>query len=100
MATDDNCNDDNDGDDSSSEDLSAISWYSRFAPWATRRLAIFLPESFKVIMITRIVMMMMVMMVMIIVSIMMSPPLARVFYRQAAKGRICQRCRKTPSLLG
>ena len=94
MATDDNCNDD-DGDDSSNEDLSAISWYSRFAPWATRRLAIFLPESFKVIMITRIVMM-----VMIIVSIMMSPPLARVFYRQAAKGRICQRCRKTPSLLG
>ena len=91
MATDDNCND-NDGDDSSSEDLSAISWYSRFAPWATRRLAIFLPESFKVIMITRIVM--------IIVSIMMSPPLARVFYRQAAKGRICQRCRKTPLLLG
>ena len=95
MATDDNCNDD-DGDDSSSEDLSAISWYSRFAPWATRRLAIFLPESFKVIMITRMAMMVM----MIIVSIIMSPPLARVFYRQAAKGRICQRCRKTPSLLG
>ena len=94
MATDDNCNDD-DGDDNSSEDLSAISWYSRFAPWATRRLAIFLPESFKVIMITRIVMM-----VMMVASIMMSPPLARVFYRQAAKGRICQRCRKTPSLLG
>ena len=94
MATDDNCNDD-DGDDSSNEDLSAISWYSRFAPWATRRLAIFLPESFKVIMITRIVMM-----VMMVASIMMSPPLARVFYRQAAKGRICQRCRKTPSLLG
>ena len=99
MATDDNCNDDDgdddDDDDSSSEDLSAISWYSRFAPWATRRLAIFLPESFKVIMITRIVMM-----VMMVASIMMSPPLARVFYRQAAKGRICQRCRKTPSLLG
>ncbi len=99
MATDDNCNDDDgdddDGDDSSNEDLSAISWYSRFAPWATRRLAIFLPESFKVIMITRIVMM-----VMMVASIMMSPPLARVFYRQAAKGRICQRCRKTPSLLG
>ena len=97
MATDDNCNDD-DGDDSSNEDLSAISWYSRFAPWATRRLAIFLPESFKVIMITRIVMI--VMMMVIIVSLMLSPPLARVFYRQAAKGRICQRCRKTPSLLG
>ena len=99
MATDDNCNDDDgdddDDDDSSSEDLSAISWYSRFAPWATRRLAIFLPESFKVIMITRIVMM-----VMMVASIMMSPPLARVFYRQAAKGRICQRCRKTPSLHG
>ena len=41
----DDHDDDNDDDDHDDQYLSAISWYSRFAPCATSRLAIFLPES-------------------------------------------------------